>query len=90
VSSRPALTTCHCGHRAIAVGGGAMVALEGEGVSIGKKANRARYLGCKRGSLSPPASSIGWTDWSYTWGGEMCLRRALEKLNLEYPCDSDD
>jgi hypothetical protein len=29
-------------------------------------------------------------DWSYMWGREAYLRRALEKLNLEYPYDSDD
>jgi hypothetical protein len=40
--------------------------------------------------VSPLASSSGWTDWSYTWGGEMRLRRVLEKLNLKYPRDSND
>jgi hypothetical protein len=40
--------------------------------------------------VSPPASGIPWTEWSHTWGGEMHLRRVLEKLNLEYPRDSDD
>jgi hypothetical protein len=40
--------------------------------------------------LSPPALGSSWTDWSHVWGGEMCLKRALEKLNLEYPHDSDD
>jgi len=29
-------------------------------------------------------------DWSHAWGREAYLRRALEKLNLEYPYDSDD
>jgi hypothetical protein len=40
--------------------------------------------------LSPPASGTSWTDWSHAWGGEMHLRKVLEKLNLEYPHDSDD
>jgi hypothetical protein len=40
--------------------------------------------------VSPLTSGNSWTDWSYAWGGEMRLRRALEKLNLEYPRDSDD
>jgi len=40
--------------------------------------------------LSPPAPGSSWTDWSHAWGGEMRLRKALEKLNLEYPCDSDN
>jgi hypothetical protein len=40
--------------------------------------------------MSPLASGSGWTEWSHVWGGEMRLRRALEKLNLEYPPDSDD
>jgi len=36
------------------------------------------------------ASGSSWTDWSHAWGGEMRLKRALEKLNLEYPHNSDD
>jgi hypothetical protein len=39
--------------------------------------------------VSPPASGSGWTEWSHVWGGEMHLRKALEKLNLEYLHDSD-
>jgi hypothetical protein len=39
--------------------------------------------------VSPLASGSSWTEWSHTWGGEMCLRKVLEKLNLEYPHDSD-
>ena len=39
--------------------------------------------------VSPPALGSGWTEWSHAWGGEMRLRKALEKLNLEYPHDSD-
>jgi hypothetical protein len=39
--------------------------------------------------LSPPASVPSWTEWSHAWGGEMRLKKALEKLNLEYPHDSD-
>jgi hypothetical protein len=44
-------------------------------------------------ALSPPPSSptrgLAWTEWSHAWGIEMALRRALEKLNLKYPADSD-
>jgi hypothetical protein len=40
--------------------------------------------------VSPPASGSSWMDWSHAWGGEMRLKRALEKLNLEYPHDSND
>jgi hypothetical protein len=40
--------------------------------------------------VSPLAPGSSWTDWSYTWGGEMRLRKALEKLNLEYAPDSND
>jgi len=36
------------------------------------------------------ASGSSWTDWSHTWGREAYLKRVLEKLNLEYSCDSDD
>jgi hypothetical protein len=46
-----------------------------------------------QGILSPPVpsptGSPQWTEWSHTWGREMMLRRALEKLNLEYLADSD-
>jgi len=42
---------------------------------------------CDTVFLSPPASGSSWTDWSHAWGGEMHLKRALEKLNLEYPHD---
>jgi hypothetical protein len=41
-------------------------------------------------SLSPPAPGNSWTDWSHAWGGEMRLKKALEKLNLGCPHDSDD
>jgi hypothetical protein len=40
--------------------------------------------------VSPPALGNSWTDWAHAWGGEMRLRKALEKLNLEYPPDSND
>jgi len=40
--------------------------------------------------VSPPAPGNSWTDWGHAWGGEMRLRKVLEKLNLEYPPDSDD
>jgi hypothetical protein len=36
------------------------------------------------------ALGSNWMDWSHMWRREAYLRRALEKLNLEYPCDSDD
>jgi len=39
-------------------------------------------------SLLAPGDS--WMDWSHMWGTEMHLKRVLEKLNLEYPCDSAD
>ena len=42
------------------------------------------------GLVSLPAPGGSWTDWSHVWGGEMRLRKVLEKLNLEYPHDSDD
>jgi len=42
------------------------------------------------GAVSPPASGSSWMDWSHAWRGEMCLKKVLKKLNLEYPCDSDD
>jgi hypothetical protein len=52
-------------------------------------------MGRSRGDchgLSPlvpsPTGSISWKDWADAWGREMALRRALEKLNLEYPTDS--
>jgi len=40
--------------------------------------------------VSLPASGTTWMDWSHAWEGEMHLRKVLEKLNLEYPHDSDD
>jgi hypothetical protein len=40
--------------------------------------------------VSLPAPGSSWTDWSHAWGREAYLKRALEKLNLEYPRDSDD
>ena len=40
--------------------------------------------------MSPPASNRNWMEWSHAWGTELHLRKALEKLNLEYPHDSDD
>jgi hypothetical protein len=41
-------------------------------------------------TVSLLALGSNWMDWSHAWGGEMHLKRALEKLNLEYPHDSDD
>jgi hypothetical protein len=43
-----------------------------------------------RAILSPPGLGTNWADWSNAMGREMYLRRALEKLNLEYPPTSDD
>jgi len=40
--------------------------------------------------LSLPGPGTNWADWSNTMGREMYLRRALEKLNLEYPPTSDN
>jgi hypothetical protein len=40
--------------------------------------------------VSPPAPGNSWMDWSHAWGGEMRLRKVLEKLNLEYPRDLAD
>jgi hypothetical protein len=40
--------------------------------------------------VSPPAPGSSWTDWSHAWETEMRLKKALEKLNLEYPRDSND
>ena len=42
------------------------------------------------GMVSPLTLGDSWTDWSHVWGKEVHLRRVLEKLNLEYPRDSDD
>jgi hypothetical protein len=43
-----------------------------------------------RREVSLLALGSSWTDWSHVWGREVYLKRALEKPNLEYPCDSDD
>jgi len=55
---------------------------------------RAFYKRCpivvKGIKVSPPTPGSNWTNWSYMWGREAHLWRALEKLNLEYPRDSDD
>jgi hypothetical protein len=40
--------------------------------------------------VSLPAPGSSWMDWSHMWGREAYLKRALKKLNLEYPRDSDD
>ena len=40
--------------------------------------------------VSPPGPGTNWADWSNAMGREMYLRRALEKLNLEYPPTSDN
>jgi len=56
----------------------------------GSLRKQMKKLAKKPVKVSLPTSGNSWTDWSHTWGGEMRLRRALEKLNLEYPRDSDD
>jgi hypothetical protein len=33
--------------------------------------------------------TTSWADWSNTWGREMVLQRALERLNLKYPANSN-
>jgi len=35
--------------------------------------------------LSPPRPGTNWVDWSDAMGREMYLRRALDRLNFEYP-----
>jgi hypothetical protein len=37
--------------------------------------------------LSPPRPGTNWADWSDVMGREMYLRRALDRLNFEYPSD---
>jgi hypothetical protein len=37
--------------------------------------------------LSPPRPGTNWADWSDAMGREMYLRRALDRLNFEYPPD---
>jgi hypothetical protein len=37
--------------------------------------------------MSPPRPGTNWADWSDAMGREMYLRRALDKLNFEYPPD---
>ena len=37
--------------------------------------------------MSPPRPGTNWADWSDAMGREMYLRRALERLNFEYPSD---
>ena len=46
---------------------------------------------CRLSGLSLSLLASGsWMDWSHAWGREAYLKRVLEKLNLEYPHDSDD
>ena len=37
--------------------------------------------------VSPPRPGTNWADWSDVMGREMYLRRALDRLNFEYPSD---
>jgi hypothetical protein len=39
--------------------------------------------------VSPPRPGTNWADWSDMMGREMYLCRALDRLNFEYPPDSD-
>jgi hypothetical protein len=39
------------------------------------------------GEVSPPRPGTNWADWSDAMGREMYLRRALDRLNFEYPSD---
>jgi hypothetical protein len=41
------------------------------------------------GEVSLPAPGTNWADWLDALGREMYLWRALAKLNLELPCESD-
>jgi hypothetical protein len=41
------------------------------------------------GVVSPPAPGTNWADWLNALGREMYLHRVLEKLNAEYPPESD-
>ena len=42
------------------------------------------------GAVSPPLpGATNWVDWLNTMGREMYLHHALEKLNTEYPPESD-
>jgi hypothetical protein len=38
--------------------------------------------------MSPPRPGTNWADWSDAMGREMYLRRALDRLNFEYPSDN--
>ena len=40
------------------------------------------------GEVSPPAPGTNWVDWSNALEREMYLRRALDRLNFEYPSDN--
>jgi len=37
--------------------------------------------------VSPPRPGTNWANWSDAMGREMYLRRALDRLNFEYPSD---
>jgi hypothetical protein len=39
--------------------------------------------------VSLPAPGTNWADWSDMMGREMYLQRALARLDLEMPCESD-
>jgi hypothetical protein len=57
-------------------------------VSLGPDALRAFDMNKSNGGkMSPPRPGTNWADWSDAMGREMYLRRALERLNFEYPPD---
>jgi hypothetical protein len=41
------------------------------------------------GEVSLPPPGTNWADWLNALGREMYLQRALAKLNLELPCESE-
>jgi hypothetical protein len=45
------------------------------------------YIFMRRTSMSPPRPGTNWANWSDAMGREMYLRRALDRLNFEYPSD---
>jgi hypothetical protein len=44
-------------------------------------------LGSGLDQVSPPRPGTNWANWSNAMGREMYLRRALDRLNFEYPSD---
>jgi hypothetical protein len=50
-----------------------------------KRTKTRTYQGKEK--VSPPRPGTNWADWSDAMGREMYLRRALDRLNFEYPSD---